>query len=553
MLKIKRKRRYIVIPLLVVLVLSLGVGAVNGIGHLLRVSAITTELNWEKGSGDNLNIDDVFDSANETAELKIDDKAMFGICYSALGGNISISSDCLVDIAEGDYVLTAIMTSKTDSNVTRNIDFALHIEDKNFAWQQGVDGNLVVDGAYAAPSTVISIKLDGAAIASSCYELSGGNLTFSASCLTNLTVGEHFLQVNHTGYANTDWEITDSYSIFVQATSGAVVTGGNTITTFRVYFDENSTDDTVNGMPGTMIATSTEPDFVFTIPKNKPTRKGGFKFLGWSLLPDMAEPSFVEGNDLPLSAGTNGSQVSTVTLYAVWEDEKAAKEKANAEKTNTEKIDKKDKKTDGKSVNSESKDDEEEEEEEEEIETKKVTTKDSDKESTKKTPRTAKTIENVPYSFTTNTQDLSNGADLTLVGSGSSDKFFALYIDETLINNENYSVSGEGSTTIVIGGEFAERLGSGEHSITAIWTDGRTDGTLSKAENMYTISNTTPQTAVIPVPDTNAGTTPYTGSATKNSSGAVDVTSVVLFSIIIALGSFYILRRKSQRVTFKKR
>ncbi len=94
-----------------------------------------------------------------------------------------------------------------------------------------------------------------------------------------------------------------------------------TVNTYSLYFDKN-TEDEVTNMPEDILDQDT-PDFV--IPENVPEREG-YKFLGWSTVPEGPE-EYQPGDNYTIPvAAAYGRMRATVTvensdiLYAIWEE-----------------------------------------------------------------------------------------------------------------------------------------------------------------------------------------------------------------------------------------
>lgn len=90
--------------------------------------------------------------------------------------------------------------------------------------------------------------------------------------------------------------------------------------TERLIFDSNGG----SGSPATMTNTATtDSDTVFTIPKTVPTRTL-HTFIGWSTDKDSGKPQYAPGSEITVKRS------STLTLYAVWSENKITVESCDA-------------------------------------------------------------------------------------------------------------------------------------------------------------------------------------------------------------------------------
>lgn len=526
MLKLRRKNKRFWCFVAVVSGVILITCASIQIGRFFRALAVSTEYTWQKGTSENIVINDVYDSNSERVVLKLGDNTFSTSCYVASNGNVTIDAkNCLIDVnAFSDQTLSAIISSKTDPNATRISEYTIHLTTRDYSWQKRVGGSFVLMDAYNSAVENASVKIDDESLAGTCYSTTGGNITIDGTCLMELENGVHIFSVIHAKKTDSSQSVADNYNVTITG-SNATTTNQTPVILYKVSFDKNTSSE-VSNMPTTQAVTSTEPIYTFILPAETPVRKG-YKFLGWNLLPEMNDALFKPGDKMDLLMNSSDVEISATTLYAMWEkdeDKGATSSKGGTSKSLRTMV---------------AKTTSEEEEEEEEA---------SANRNTAGNART--TSESIAYSIGESTQDLSDGSNLEVAGSGNAEKFISLYIDNVQIGEENYSVGGSASTIITINNAFLTTLDAGNHTLLLIWEDGRTSGNLAIADGIYTVSSSAP---VVEVPDTNNGA-PETGVATKKKVNASDgITPIVFVVSLVIFSTIFIVRRRANRVSFVKR
>jgi len=161
------------------------------------------------------------------------------------------------------------------------------------------------------------------------------------------------------------------------------------------------------------------------------------------------------------------------------------------------------------------------------------------------------------YTFEEGELAFDDDENLIIEGSGDSDKFVALYINDKVVDKSNYTLAS-GSTIITLKSNYLDTLENGEYAIAMEWQDGRADGILTVNNGKYSIENVKTEAEEekeeenIEVPKT-SGITPDTGVITNSNEGITGNTPfIIIVTILLSSGIIFMIHRNGKKVSFTK-
>ena len=290
-----------------------------------------------------------------------------------------------------------------------------------------------------------------------------------------------------------------------------------TIYYYQITFNGNG------GTPSTYYLNygSTETSHTFTIGSGYIASREGYNFKGWATSAGATTPNV--GNTITLNSSMPVDEEGLInkTIYAVWEEK-------------TTPVDPDDPVGPDDPVDPDDPDDP-------------VNPDDPDDPSKSDEEPNGKN-----YPIANDTQTLGEDEDLVIKSTGKADKFIKIEIDSEEVPEEYYEITTEpktGGTIIKINHDFIIDLEDGEHTISIIYEDGTSEGTITKNGNKFIIENTE-----IEIPNTSADMTPETGIVTNAEEDAIATNMQLIISLLIiaSLPLLLALKHQSKKIRFNK-